>query len=606
MQTQWRTTIVSPVMIPRSLAVLLALFGAVLTVTVIPGVFTVDEPNYMVSVGALRSGHFSLPGTEDLPASEELAYFDVGGFAAQVPRPGVRSVVPPLYAYLALPFAYLDWRGLVLLNTLAFLAILWAVFHYTRDVTRSRAAPWVAVTAAGLGSYAIEYAQGLWPHMLSAALCASGIFAALRAAAGRRPRLAAASGLLIGAAVGIRYQNIALAAVVAATLPLRRKGAARNLAAYAVGLALPLLVCSVTNFYRIGSWNPISKGARYLRVEGTAALESPASATVRAFATRVVDFRWHPRREWADGTVPFVLHPHPESGAFVLLGAVKKAWLQSAPWAALALVVPAAAWSGWRGRPATGRDPLRALGLIVWSTLGFFSAVGLARTDGFCFNQRYFLELVPLAAVALAIVLDAHPLQRGALLAGAALATLAAAGTLRLDPSDPLRHDLISLLPLLLAVLLLGGWRLAEQRQSRHLLSAGLAACIAWAFAVHVGDDLPASRTLRQRAAAEMTALAPHLPAGAAVFTWGAHRNAVAPLQLDRDLVILDALRDRGRDAPRLVRALLARQRRVFVVTAGFPPDVLGAMGDGLAIRFVLREPVPLVELSPLGFATEH
>jgi hypothetical protein len=60
-------------------------------------------------------------------------------------------------------------------------------------------------------------------------------------------------------------------------------------------------------------------------------------------------------------------------------------------------------WS-WRKNSTTcggvdWRTDLRAISLIIWPTLVLFSLAGYRRNDGICFNQRYFLELVPLAAV---------------------------------------------------------------------------------------------------------------------------------------------------------------------------------------------------------------
>ena len=58
------------------------------------------------------------------------------------------------------------------------------------------------------------------------------------------------------------------------------------------------------------------------------------------------------------------------------------------------------------------------LSLVVLPTLAMFSASGITRTDGLCFNQRYFCELVPPLAVALAWGVDGIDTRRTAVLAG--------------------------------------------------------------------------------------------------------------------------------------------------------------------------------------------
>ena len=57
------------------LLVLLCL-GLVLTAAVIPGIFTVDENNYLVNVLALRHGHVTVTNTAGLSPSRELLFFD--------------------------------------------------------------------------------------------------------------------------------------------------------------------------------------------------------------------------------------------------------------------------------------------------------------------------------------------------------------------------------------------------------------------------------------------------------------------------------------------------------------------------------------------------
>ena len=125
----------------------------------------------------------------------------------------------------SLPFG---WRGLVALNTLAYLATIVMVFLYTRRYATEASTPWMAAAAFALGGFVIEYAQGVWPHALSIALCTGGILAAGRVSTpgswdsseNGRPSLAAAAGFLLGLATGVRYQNAVILAVVAGGIAL--------------------------------------------------------------------------------------------------------------------------------------------------------------------------------------------------------------------------------------------------------------------------------------------------------------------------------------------------------------------------------------------------
>ncbi len=392
---------------------LIALFS-ILAATTIPGVFTIDEPNYLATLISLRHGRLSLPDTEGLPPSQELAYFDPSSRGHGVTTPIV-SYAPPLWAVIALPFSWLGLRGLFAMNTLAYLAAALLVFRYASRHAREPQTPWVASGVFLLATYTLEYAQAIWPHMLALALCLAAFYLASRVRQGAPLGWAVAAGLLAGTAAGVRYQDFFFAGLVGLTLLVL--GGRRRIAAalaYGCGVALPLATSSILNHLRFGSWNPISKGPRYFKMTAGAAADEPLFDTLAVFWTRVVDYSTRPAQAFWN----FAFEPHPDSGAYVFLGAVKKAWLQSSPWLAVVLVVVLAAWVGGRRAADPRRRELRAIGLVVWPTLALFSVAGFGRTDGLCFNQRYFMELLPLAAVVLAWTVESWQLRRLPLLLG--------------------------------------------------------------------------------------------------------------------------------------------------------------------------------------------
>jgi hypothetical protein len=576
--------------------VALGVLGLVLTATVVPSIFTLDESNYLATVLALRQRSLALRSTEGLSPTFELYAFDPAPFARPSPSIPVAPNGPPLYGPLALPLSYLGWRGLVLLNTAGFVVAAYLVFLLAARRARRRTTPWLAVAAFALCGYSLEYAQGMWPQMLSVALCL-GCFAA--AARARRDRaslaIAFAAGLLGGLATGIRYQNLVLAGAVGLGLLLGGSRRLASLSAYAAGCSVPLLASSWTNHVRLGSWNPVSKGSGYL-MPGvvTAGARSALTEPFQVLLAKVVDFTFHPPTPgW-----------RPEaSGAFVAFGAVKKALLQSSPWIAVAFAAMLLAWRGWRPRarapepPGAHRPELRALSLPIAAVLGLFATQGFIRTDGLGFNQRYFLELVPLAAIAFASGLDEVDLDGRALGVGAALGALAAGLVLALDGQSAARHVLLSKLPLLLAAGALGAWLALRAGRARAASWAALGASLAWAFAVHVGDDVRASREVRAFNAAREEELAAALPDRAAVFAVAHWKDPYAPLQLERDLLVADPSIDGGRDAARLAGELLAQGRRVLVDVSELPPPMFERIRGAHGSRLLTPERLRLVEL---------
>src|SRR5688572_11144562 len=250
------------------LIALLAL-GVVITTDVVPGVFIVDDNNYLINVVALREGRVTVPQTDGLPPSAELLFFDPGHWMRTVTSTPVASTAPPLYAPVALQFSFFGRLGLWDLNTLEFLATTLMVFLFPRRRSKRERTASLAAVAFALGGFAIEYAEGVWPHMLSVALCTGGIIAAARVLDRGEHRLAAIAGGLLAVAAGIRYQNAVVLGAVGLGLILWRVHW-RALTAFSGAAILPLLVSSLFNYARFGSWNPVSKGPGYMQLQGLA------------------------------------------------------------------------------------------------------------------------------------------------------------------------------------------------------------------------------------------------------------------------------------------------------------------------------------------------
>jgi hypothetical protein len=578
--------------VPRSFVALLLAGGVLLVATAIPGVFTVDEDHYMVTVLALRTGQLSAPGTGGLPPSRSLLYFDPYPYPRKIEATPVSPTAPPLYAVLALPFSALGWRGLVAVNTLAFLGAAALCFAYARRYGASERAGWLAAGAFTLGGFGLEYAQGLWPHALAMGLGFAGFVLAARVRDGAGPAVAAASGALVGLAAGVRYQNVVLAALVGAGIALFAPKRARASAAFVAGAVLPLLASSLMNHARLGSWNPVSKGSGYLSNSAAPAGAARLFEGAHVILARVVDFSLRPALPSRMQPFHEYMHKDPASGAFVIEDALKKAWLQSSPWLAVALVallLAAVVLVRERGRVTPRQRELVAGGIVVAGMLGVFAWAGFSRTDGLCFNQRYFFELTPIAAVALAWALDDLPLRLREGLLGAGVALAAALAVTRLANGQPLEFFTLMNAPLVLGAGLLFVWvRARRGAPAVAALSLLLGASFGWAAGVHLGEDLATSRRFRHVTSSYHDGLrVAGVPDRAALFTVRGDDDWFGPIQLERDVVIVDPRLDAGAAAPATVTALLEQGRRVFVSTRDFPPPLFHAMAAGREVRAV-------------------
>lgn len=567
----------------------LVVLGALLSSLVVPGVFTVDDNNYFVNVVMLRDGSVTLRNTAGLPPTNELLAFDPSPWTRAVLDTPVASTAPPLYAPLAWPFSMFGWRGLVALNTLAFLSTAFMVFMLTRRYVSSDASAWLAASAFALGGYSLEYAMGVWPHCVSAALVTAGLMAAMRSIENKLWHKAALAGLLLGVSAGVRYQNAALLFATGAAVfiwsPIRWKSSG----AFGLTAALPLAASATINYARLGSWNPISKGPGYLPVPVSAEAWS-VTDPFTMFWARVVDYSHRPEltERWAD----FATYD-PDTGAHLVLGlVVKKALLQSAPWAVLGALMLFTAWlsSRQRGLDPNGGTFLRVVSVPIACIVAVFALASVGRDDGLNFNQRYLMEVVPLAAVALGIAVDGLRWKMRHVLMGAFGGLLVSAALLMSGPlvdgpdafSSVPRQLIILKVPLVISTALGLGWIAARLGRRASVMAIVLGASLAWGLCVHVLEDVTPSLRIRQRNLTMTRRLAEVLPGRSAFIAYRSYRDAAVPLLAERDLLVVDVGADEGAAAPELIEAMLKSGRRVFILDAGFPPEVRDRVLGGL------------------------
>lgn len=579
----------------RRFVATLVLLGALLFAVTEPGFFTIDEQNHLAMVVSYRHGRVTLPGLDRLTPSNELAFYDPDFHAAPAAPP--LQDLPPLYGVLALPFAAFGLRGLIALNTLSFLGTAALLFAYVRRHASASVTPWLAAGAFVFASHGMEYALGVWPHSASVLLCTGAFVLAARARERDDLRWAALAGLCGGIAAGVRYPNAVYAACVGVALFLWAPRRWESSVSFGFAAAGPLLASSFLNHARLGSWNPISKRPGYLAFVADSAAPTRPMEAVRDWGlslwSRVVDDAVRP----AEISRALALTLEPESGAFTVYGVVKKAWLQSSPWVALALIAGAVAW--WP-RATAGEDPrrreMRACSLPIAGMLAMFALAGVARSDGMSFNARYLLDLVPLACALMAWSLDGTRLSLRVTSLGATLAAIAAACTLHALEFPP-RAAAERWVPLAIAALLSMAFVLRARTLDRNVFAGLLGAALGWSAIIHLGHDVRVSLERRREVATLRAEVPGRLPEHSAVLTWGIYRSLVAAEQIEHDLVILDCSRDRGHDAMALVWQLLRERRRVFILANGFPARLRGELMKRFGEARWLRGHVTFVEL---------
>ncbi len=561
-------------------ALALLALGAWCQWTMVPGVADRAETGCLVTLAGLRQGAWTVPHTADLPASVEWQYFEADPQAS--PAMPVPTPAPPFYALLAWPLSLVDWRAAFTLNLLAWLATGALIFAYARRFAFESGTPWIAMLAWCLGSYTLEYSQAIWPACLSTALVMGGFYLASVARWQAIPIAALMGGLLTGAAIGVRYENWALAAIIGAGLcawsPQRRWS---NTLSFILGLTLPVALIVYVNHGRQAGWSLLGPGAEGRLTDCAFSLaQQPWRAgwdLLRGGLGLVVDGAYQGTAHGSDTPA--------------------RALLQACPWALLALLgLPAA----WRVRPHLSElrnRECRMLSLLVAAGFAWAVLAAWRAPAGTTVNPVNLIELLPFLAVAVAWTMETAPWSPWAQVAGLALGTGLAGGVLFSASWPVLGQVLGGLLPMLLAVGLVIGWRLWRRGHAPVVLNLLLPACLAWALATHVGQDWRVRRAQRREHAAVMAAAQAVLDSRpTAILAYGAMSLGLGPLPLQYRLVLLDAHPDAGATTPALARALQARGDRVLVLLNGFPSKLLMKLPLGRG-AYVRSGPLDFMEL---------
>lgn len=632
--------------LPRSVHLarpwLLALLGlchlAWSATAVVPGYLSIDEGTYHFMVRSLADGHgFTIwNGFEDMPSSELVA----GTFSVEEGR--LIAVPPELFTVLALPFyVVLGYRGLFLLNALAFLATIALTWDLARRLTHAR----IALTAAlvlGLATFSWDYSQAAWPHAVATMFVAGAAWASVRAflaaTAAEAARWALAAGLIAGLAPGIRLDAAFAWPAVFLPFLFHRPPRWREAALAVAGLIPGLTFLTLVNRHKFGVWTPFTYGREgtgantgllpYLplvaagavllvvlwlasRPRGVEVLRRRPLVPAAAVALGVIlilllpplrDAAWR----FAEGAWqlvvdlrvrdPAIREPalaRTATGGMVYIGALKKSLLQSCPYLVI-LVLPLAA--ALRGRRRIAVLLLLPVPVAYLAAFSYFAWHG-----GLSLNLRYLVPILPFTSILAALALDElfAGLGRGARWAAiAAVAVVAAAGAALLAAgvfeAPPQQQEPVILdvpLALAAAAFLAGGGIAALGERSGRFLRATAAAVsiagMAWAALATLAYDAPRARRVRAFHLEMARQVAPHVTADSILFA-SYPDPYFALIEIDRLRLAVPG-RDGFADFRRLTDFHLAAGRPVY---ASLRPEIWRSLAREGVLEGLAAEPL--------------
>jgi hypothetical protein len=627
-------------------AILLVLGVAHLVVTlvaVVPGYMNIDEAlnHWMTKNMAYRGALDLWNGFDEFP-SVELQHPFVSQHQGKLYPP-----YPYLYPLLATPlFLVFGYFGLFVFNALAFLGLALLCFLIARRLFGDVDLALNACLLLALSSFAWEYSQAAWPHVVSM-LFVAGEFALFLAAYNAVPRRNAilpafATGLVAGAAMGIRIDTVLV--FPALFLPFLFARPWRPVEAIAVFAGMVPGVCALAavNLVKFGEFNPLSYGGS-LGGTSTPSIGVLAAAGVLVLTAWILtrsQYRESVIEHWkilvglalAICVAAMVLVPNlqesigavaanartslldmstldpntvfppmkrTDGGGVIYLGGHKKALLQSMPYLVL-LIVPIV--SLFRNREDFAR--LVVLSLPPLLVLGYntYAWIDLEGGGGMCLNARYLLPSIPFLCILCAYGINELKTMWGpggsVLFSAMVIAATAGGFFLILQATGPELNALefpILHLPLIIAGMLLGFIcacyviDIGRIHFASRLAWAILYCAAAWAGAVSFLYDYPKHRFARSMNLAYGKQLLRVIPDDSLFVAWPGYFTASLKL-IEKDRIRLAyGARDNFRSFPNLARFHIDRGRRVFVAFPnGYSQRLHPKLLENLKVRPVL------------------
>jgi hypothetical protein len=636
------------------IAVLMALAVAHVLFTafgVVPGHLSIDEALYRIMLKNF-SHTFGLEiwtGYQEVPSVELAHEFLRVHFGRPV------SQYPYLYPVVALPFyAIAGFRGLFILNALAFVGVVGLCFAIARKLFRDLDLALNACLILILGTYAWEYSQSAWPHMTSLLFITAafylGVCAYVQEEVRSRYLFAAAAGLVAGFAPGIRVDAFLVLPCLVLPFLFARPWRPKELLLIVLAAVPGLAILAVTNSIKFGVLSPFSYGTGPQGHTPSVPLPfvialGAGLAAVWVISRPVVWERLAPRK-WllglglialvavvlivpqtrnmvsraAFGTYALlvdlrVLDPaamelslsRSPTGGLIYLGALKKSLLQSMPYLVI-LIVPFLS-------PNRRRDfaPLAMSGLIPLAYLGFFGYI--RDHGGLCLNLRFFLPMLPFTALLTAYAIrDLR--NRWTVCPGPITWVVVAVGTVGLyvlltqvlGTSLKDQEFALNVVPLLMAAFLLALILAGElvRVEGVDLLRRGawllLIAALTWSGTVAFLYDYPIHRAQRVRNQFFGDQVLAIVPADSVFFTFPFIDPFMRLTEKDRVRIVLPG-QDQFKDFPKILDYYEHAGKRIFGV---FPPVVWKELKDGPLVghgikRLATFPDAYLAEIFPKG-----
>ena len=402
-----------------------------------PGVLIIDGFVYqaMIDSFAGQGSFFVTNGIDEYGAGPlRIALMrDVGGQLAPQYPGGWGIIAAPAYLAGGL-------RGVIVLNAVASALTLPLIWLAARALFAEHRLATTAALIYGLATFAIDYAFGFWPHGVTTFLVTAAVAAVVtgwRGSPAAELRGALIAGLVLGLGVNIRVDALFAAAPICIWLLGVGRRPYSSLGLLLVGLVPGLAFATAINLVKFGIPSPltyglsggttslgyyaqlaplVAAGALVALALGLArvrvALYRPLGLTLAVISVFMLLLAVPTLREIvlrvAAGAwvlvVDFQAHPTPaygmtalEDGTFLMHGVVKKALLQSLPYAAAILVLAPRLWRGPDRAAVTFCILFIGLGILPFA---FGNWHGGAST-----NMRYLLNIVPVLAILTAVAL---------------------------------------------------------------------------------------------------------------------------------------------------------------------------------------------------------
>lgn len=222
------------------------------------GLFSIDELFYQLSAEAFASDRrFVIENGYEAYASDNLRlFFLVSGPSGLVPQYPVGTA---LLGGALTPL--LGVRALILSNALAIALTVPVLFSLALRLYGKRSIAICAALLFVVGSYALEYAHGYWPHGLSTFCVMLALLLTVRALDSPHGTLwAILAGVSVGAGFLMRVDTVLVLPVIGVVILIYAPAPLRLIPAGAVGMAPGVLVAALANQQKFGTYNPISYG----------------------------------------------------------------------------------------------------------------------------------------------------------------------------------------------------------------------------------------------------------------------------------------------------------------------------------------------------------